>query len=160
VADVLDTKKKAGGDEGSDPYALARNLWLDKSKGALRKGHLRHCLLNEVFATNASAAPAVEGNIAQHAPAPRPVESSATNADAAPAVEGGQHAPAPRPAKTSATDANAENTNENRNPAPHKGLYETEIGQLRSMGFIDDESITAALNATKVNVEYALWRLL
>jgi hypothetical protein len=108
-------------------------------------------------------AAAVEGSIEQRPHSPLPVELFATHAGAAPAVEGSiaQRAPAPRPVETSATDANAENTNENRNPAPHtKGLYETEIEQLRSMGFNDDEAIRTALNATEGNVEYALWRLL
>jgi hypothetical protein len=41
-----------------------------------------------------------------------------------------------------------------------KGPYESEIEQLKSMGFYDIEAISAALRATDGNVEYALWLLL
>lgn len=105
-------------------------------------------------------AAAVE-SIAQRPHSPLPVDTSPmTDTSEAAAVERtAQRAPAPRPVETSATDANAE-TNESRNPAPHKGLHDTEIEQLRSMGFNDDDAIRAALNAAGGNVEYALWRLL
>ena len=70
-----------------------------------------------------------------------------------------QTAPVALPLEGSSAEAKAD-AYERLHSEAAKGPYESEIEQLKSMGFYDIEAISAALRATDGNVEYALWRLL
>ena len=70
-----------------------------------------------------------------------------------------QTAPVVLPLEGSPAEAKAD-TLERLHSEAAKGPYESEIEQLKSMGFYDIEAISAALRSTNGNVEYALWRLL
>ena len=70
-----------------------------------------------------------------------------------------QTAPVVPPLEGSPAEAKAD-TCERLHSEAAKGPYESEIEQLKSMGFYDIEAVSAALRATDGNVEYALWRLI
>ena len=157
---VCESKAKAGLERSPEPKPAE----LTPSDPKKEDVELQAAIENSLSKTNASES-------ATPGPAPKAEHENdddevtavqSTAPSTASNAKGGntaQTAPVVPPLEGPPAEAKAD-TCERLHSEAAKGPYESEIEQLKSMGFYDIEAVSAALSANDGNVEYALWLLL